>query len=61
MLPFIIAKCQVINKSTGFQQESLRFTGKLNESENKIYIMNFPLHSAIYEDDRALLINSWPQ
>lgn len=31
----------MINKNTGFQQESLRFTGKLNESENKIYIMIF--------------------
>lgn len=39
MLPFIIAKGQVVDKSTGFQQESLGFTGKLNESEKKVYVM----------------------
>lgn len=40
MLPSLIAKCQVINKNTGFQLESLRFTGELHKWE-KVYIMIF--------------------
>ena len=65
MLPFIAAKCQVINKNTGFQQESLRFTGKLHESENKYTLWPSIIEILHYviciEDFRQSLANSCPQ